>query len=536
MKTYYLFLVFLSICNCASWYWWIYATEDHNELFNTPQSPIEKTFIEDQGKCQVAPNNACYSVNSELKSKDNLINKCCKIKFNELQVCKTIFSGKYFLGNLYSLDYVYDHNFNYDCDGDGDKNFSAVNYNPTEDWEIEIKEKYDCIYSETEEQCKANPKNFKLNTKCCWFSNGEIYDMASCFGMKELTDEEFNKINPYITKARMYNDNKTMEFTCYDKTGKFKTGIYDLEFNYIKTSSLQEKMAYEMQSDNVLYYFDKKQSFVGVKDYDFNQYKYNSFRMYTISSDGSLDKVFTIATRFRYKINKDRRNLQNDDGYIEKIIPCRPESVDTADNLNLTLSKCEIEKEAGKEIENLEIQKGNDLIGNLENGKNEIFEGQTFMKDEDLEKVKQSSIFTFKKPETNIQSNTIEGETTEDRKNIRFVLYHTEDSDVQTIQATASFLKGSSKTTFTMIPSINLKKGITIIPNQMAQNDDGEYLFIQNKVGIRSKENNSDEGMENDNEGETEKKEGLSKGEIIGIVVGSIAFLSSIGLLIGCLL
>ena len=70
----------------------------------------------------------------------------------------------------------------------------------------------------------------------------------------------------------------------------------------------------------------------------------------------------------------------------------------------------------------------------------------------------------------------------------------------------------------------------------MAQNDDGEYLFIQNKVGIRSKENNSDEGMENDNEGETEKKEGLSKGEIIGIVVGSIAFLSYIGLLIGCLL
>ena len=131
--------------------------------------------------------------------------------------------------------------------------------------------------------------------------------MASCFGMKELTDEEFNKINPYITHARMYNDNKTMEFTCYDKTGKFKTGIYDLEFNYIKTSSLQEKMAYEMQSDNILYYFDKKESVVGVKDYDFNQYKYNSFRMYIISSDGSLDKVFTIATRFRYKINKDRR-------------------------------------------------------------------------------------------------------------------------------------------------------------------------------------------------------------------------------------
>ena len=58
------------------------------------------------------------------------------------------------------------------------------------------------------------------NKKCCWFSNGEIFDMASCFGVKELTDDEFNRIVPYMTTARLFNDNKTMDFYCYDKSDK----------------------------------------------------------------------------------------------------------------------------------------------------------------------------------------------------------------------------------------------------------------------------------------------------------------------------
>ena len=532
MKPKYLLIIFLSLSNC---YWWLYDTDDHNELFNTVASPIEKTFIEDQGICYTIYNNSCYLVNSKLKSNGTLINKCCLLKTSSEEFCSTIFSGKYFLGNLYSIDYDYDHNFTYDCDGDGDKTFSPSDYNPTEKWEIENKEKYDCIYSETEEQCKANPKSFKLNTKCCWFSNQEKYDMASCFGMRELTDEEFNKITPYITHARMFNYNKTMDFSCYDKTDNVKRGSYDLEFNYIMISSLEEKMAYELQSEIALFIFAKKQSFVGVKDYDYSAYNYNYFRMYTISPDGSIDKVFTISTRFRYKIIDDRRNLQqNDDGYIEKIIPCFPESVDTSTNLNLTLSKCEIEKEEVKEIEKIEIQKGNDLIGNFENGKNEIFEGQTFINESDLNKIKQTAIFTFEKPKPNIKSNIIKGETTEDRANINFVLYHTENSKVQTIQAKASFIKGNSSATFTMIPSINLKNGITIIPNQIAQNDNGEYLYFQNKVGtILDDEEEEEEEKE---EKKKRKSKGLSKGILAVIIICSTLVLISIILLIVYLL
>ncbi len=90
--------------------------------------------------------------------------------------------------------------------------------------------------------------------------------------------------------------------------------------------------------------------------------------------------------------------------------------------------------------------------------------------------------------------------------NINFVLYHTENSKVQTIQAKASFIKGNSSATFTMTPSINLKNGITIIPNQIAQNDNGEYLYFQNKVGTILDDEEEEE------EGKKQKSKGLSKG------------------------
>ena len=552
MKTYYLLItIFLYTCNFEYRLWWFYDTDDHNELFNIYQSPSERLFIEDQGKCKSVYNGLCYSVNSELKSKGTLTNKCCIIKKDNEKFCLNVFTEKYFLGNLYSLDYAFKHDMTYDCDGEGDKTFNSSDYDPIEKWEIEIKEKYDCIYSETEEQCKANPKYFKLNTRCCWFSNVKLYDKASCFGMKELIDEEFNKIIPYIGNARMLNPNKTMDFSCYDKTDKVKTGSFDLKFNYIMMSSLEEKMAYEIESENALLIFSKKQSFVGVKDYDYSDYSYGNFRIYTISPNGSIKNVFTISTKFRYKINDDRRNLQQTDrGYIQKIIPCTPENVDESSNLNITLSICQIEKENGQEIEKIEIEKGNDLIGNFENGKNEIFEGQTFMNDNDLNKVKYCANFTFKNPQPNIKKNTFKGETTEDRKNILFVLYHTENNEVQTIQATASFLKDSPSVTFTMAQSIDLKKGITIIPNQLAQNENGEYLYLQNKVGPAVDDDDSEDldysddlddsdysDDSDDSEHEKSSKSGeLSTGLLIGIISGVIIFLSFFGFLVGCLL
>ena len=532
MNIYYLFLIILKIIHC---YWWLYDREDHEELSNKQGSIRETTFIEDQGKCSTIYNDSCYLANSELRSNDSLSNKCCLLKDSQgNENCVTIFSGKYFQGNLYSIDYDLNHNFTYDCDGDGDKTFSSSDYNPTESWEISIKERYDCIYSETKEECQANPKSFIKNTKCCWFSNGEIYDLASCFGIKELTDEQFNTIVPYITRARLTNSNKTMDFSCYDKSDKITSGTFNLEFNYMMMSSLEEKMAYELESEDVLFIFAKKQSFIGIRDYNYSDYHYNNFRMYSISPDGSIDKVFTISTRFKYKITSEqRRNLQENEE-IEKIIPCYPETVDTSSSLNITLSICQFEKEEGKEIEKIDIQKGNDLIGNFEDGKNEIYEGQTFLNDNDINKIKQSATFTFKNPEPNIKTNKIEGETTEDRRNVNFVLYHTENSKVQTIQGKASFLKDSSTISFTMTPSINLNNGITIIPNQIAQGENGEYLYFQNKVGTII--DNEDKSGNNGGTSGNEDGVGLSTEGLIAIIICSIVLLISIAIILAIIL
>ena len=520
MKIIYFLLIILIFRNYNG-YWWLYSPEDHDKLFSEKASPEENQFMEDQGQCLIMSNESCYLANSNLNSTGNLENKCCLLKtssHNE-SYCTTIFSGKYFESNLYSIDLYYGNdNFTYDCDGNGDKTFKSSLYNPTQSWEITNKEKYDCIYSETEEECQANPKKFIKNTKCCWFSNGEIYDMASCFGVKELTDDEFNRIIPYITRARLYNDNKTMDFHCYDKSDKITNGTFDLEFNYIMMKSVEQKMAIEMESEDVLNLFAKKQSFIGIKDYE-SDYMYNYFRMYTISPDGNLDKVFTISTRFKYKITSSRnRNLEDsNDGYIEKIVPCTPESVDNSSNLNITLSKCSLKNEEGKEIEQINIQKGNDLVGNFEEGKNEIYEGKQFMTDDDINKIKESATFTFKNPTANLKDNILEGETTEDRKNVKFVLYYSKDSNVETIQAEASFLKESQKVNFIMNPSINLKNGKTIIPNQMCKGENGEYLYIVNKIGTI--EQNNEDNKEGKRRRFIGKKNKLSTGALIAIIL-----------------
>ena len=78
-----------------------------------------------------------------------------------------------------------------------------------------------------------------------------------------------------------------------------------------------------------------------------------------------------------------------------------PKSIDTNTNLNLTLFKCEIWKKKENKLKK-KYKKENDLIGNFENGKNEIFEGQTFINVIDLNKIKQTAIFTFEKPKSNI--------------------------------------------------------------------------------------------------------------------------------------
>ena len=239
MKNFFIVLMFFVSTYCIQW--WLYDPDDHELMFNEVPTPQEEAFISDQGKCYGTT--SCYLLDSSLKSTGNFENKCCLLKTPESKsgYCETIFSGKYFESNLYSLAYAYDNNFSYDCDGKGDKTYNTSLFNPKESWEIINKERYDCIYSETEKECQENPKSFVKNTKCCWFSNAEIYDYASCFGVKELTDNEFDKIIPYITRARLHSSNKTMDFHCYDKSDKIINGTFDLEFNYNYDAKLSTK-------------------------------------------------------------------------------------------------------------------------------------------------------------------------------------------------------------------------------------------------------------------------------------------------------
>jgi len=476
--------------------WWFYDPQDHELMFSDRATIEERQFIEDQDKCYGS--GSCYLKNSNLNSTGNFVNKCCLIKSPLETGCRTVFSGKYFESNLYSLNHAFDKNFTYDCDGEGDKTFNSSLYNPNESWEITNKERYDCIYSETEEECQANPKSFVQNTKCCWFSNAEIYDYASCFGVKEITDDEFDKLIPYISRARLNNPNKTMDFHCYDKSDKIVNGTFDLEFNYIMMQNFQQKMSIEMESEDVLFLFAKKQSFIGIKDYQ-QDYRYNYFRIYTVSPN-RIDKVFTISIRYKYNITSSRNRNLNDEEFIEKIVPCTPEDIDASTNLNITLSECTLEKEEGKDVEKIIIQKGNDLIGNFDEENNVITQGKQFMKDDDINKVKEAANFTFKNPTANIKANILEGETTSDRKNVKFTIYYSKDSKVQNIQAEGTFLKNSSTVSFVTNPPINLKEGKTIIPNQICEGENGEYLYIINKVGAIKQEAENDDNNKSDND------------------------------------
>ena len=122
------------------------------------------------------------------------------------------------------------------------------------------------------------------------------------------------------------------------------------------------------------------------------------------------------------------------------------------------------------------------------------------MKDDDINKVKEAANFTFKNPTANIKTNILEGETTSDRKNVKFTIYYSKDSKVQNIQAEGTFLKNSSTVSFVTNPPINLKEGKTIIPNQICEGENGEYLYIINKVGAIKQEADNDDNIKSDND------------------------------------
>ena len=88
-----------------------------------------------------------------------------------------------------------------------------------------------------------------------------------------------------------------------------------------------------------------------------------------------------------------------------------------------------------------------------------------------------------------------------------------------------------------MNPSINLKEGKTIIPNQMCEGENGEYLYIVNKVGTidqnedNNEYNNVNNNVNNNNVGENKtpiKNNNNSKALKISITYYSTALITAL--------
>ena len=80
--------------------WFLYDPQDHELMFSDRATIEESQFIEDQDKCKFNGSESCYLKNSNLNSTGNFVNKCCLVKSPLENICKTIFSGKYFESNL----------------------------------------------------------------------------------------------------------------------------------------------------------------------------------------------------------------------------------------------------------------------------------------------------------------------------------------------------------------------------------------------------------------------------------------------------
>jgi hypothetical protein len=303
---YIIFLMeFLAMNNFDNTNWWIYTSSDYDRIIADVDG-VESDFMEDQFLCSFQIGSDCHSINSYLVSKAPFANQCCHIKSTEESGCVNIFSGKYHQTNLYSLDKSND-DFSYNCDGKGYKTYDSSKFSPTQKLETIIKEKYDCIYSKDEDACKRNPKSFKENTKCCWFTNDDYLEDSCCFGLSSITDEEFNRTLPYLTIASLSTLNGEMDFRCYDKTDKVIKGKYNLNFKVSEMGSVGEKMKEELLSEDSLEILSRKQNFLGVKDYD--KELSTSFHIWTASPYRD-PKPFTVSVKFSYRITESRiRNL-----------------------------------------------------------------------------------------------------------------------------------------------------------------------------------------------------------------------------------
>ena len=525
-KIFFLNLLIFEINNlaeCSLSEWLICEEEDCNKLLYKDKT-LEEKFLLDKKICNYNTLNSCYSVNSRLESLPPLYNKCCKVKTPLYEGCLTIVEGRYNNLNLYALSLIY-KNFLYDCDGKGYKTFNSSNYSPNEKWEIIMKEKLDCKYSIDENTCKNNPKFFKENIKCCWFTNNYNLNYSSCLGFADITDEEFNQTIPYTSLAKYSTPKIKLDFRCYDKNNKVIKGKYNLNFNVSEIDPPDTKLIQELLSEDALNILSKKQIFIKIKDY--SKY-FNYFHIWTISPL-SVQRVFTISLKL---ILSNSKRLKVD----SMLARCTIENIEYISNLNIAISKCVFKNDKNYKPEKIEILPGYNLIGNFEDN-NIAIPGMNLPYGDifkiDLPYLAINNPFILK------NSINIQGKFIENVKNIKFVLYHLKRNvTFKTIIAKGSFIKDSQIINFSTEESFDFNEGLTIIPNQICKTDDGKYLFIEN-VNKNNKINYYKKGNINkyvENFYNTKRKRKIiTTLKLVGIIFFSTALLIIIGFFLAVL-
>jgi hypothetical protein len=510
----------LAECSLSNW---LICEEDCNKLLYKDKSLEEKFFL-DKKICKYNALKSCHSVNSRLESLPPFDNKCCTVKTPLYEGCLTIVEGRYNKLNLYALSLIH-KNFLYDCDGKGYKVFDSSNYIPNEKWEIIMKEKLNCKYSIDEDACKNNPKFFKENIKCCWFTNKYNLNYSSCLGFTDITDEEFNRTIPYISLAKYSTPKGELDFRCYDKNNKVIKGKYNLDLNVSEMDSPDSKLIQELLSEDALNILSKKQIFIKIKDYSKD---FNYFHIWTISPL-TVQRVFTISLK-SFLSNSKRLKVDS------MLARCTIENIKYISNLNIATSKCVFKNDKNYKPEKIEILPGYNLLGNFED--NNIAIPGMNLPYGDIPKI-DILYLAINNPFIHKYSINIQGKITKNIKNIKFVLYHLRNNDTfKTILVKGSYIKDIQRINFSTEESIYFNEGLTIIPNQLCKSDDGEYLFIEN-VNKNNKFNyykigNIKINAENFSNSRTKRKR-ITTLKIVGIIFLSIILLIIIGFLLAIL-
>ena len=216
---------------------------------------------------------------------------------------------------------------------------------------------------------------------------------------------------------------------------------------------------------------------------------------------------------------------------------CTVENIEYISNLNIATSKCLFKNGKNYSPEKIEIVPGYNLIGNFEDN-NIAMPGMNLpygnIPKTDIPCLAINNQFIHK------NSINIQGKITKNIKNIKFILYHLKNNDTfKTIIGKGSLIKDSQSINFFTEQLIDFNEGLTIIPNQLCKNDDGEYLFIENmnknnKFNYYKKGNFKNKNEKNFFNIQTNRKR-FTPLKIVGIAILSITLLITIGFLLAIL-